>query len=94
MGHPPLYLKGQNSCRAFHTDPRPAAGCFPPVLTFLPPAPTLAHGIGTDAATFRHEERTMRGRLLITISNTVDRRKPRAASVDGSSVPRWIVPHP
>jgi hypothetical protein len=31
------------------------------------------------------------GSLLASISNTVDRRKPRAAFADGGSVPIWIV---
>ena len=31
--------------------------------------------------------------LLTIISNTVDRRKPRAAFADGGSVPIWIVLH-
>ncbi len=30
--------------------------------------------------------------LLNTFSDTVDRRKPRAAFADGGSVPNWIVP--
>ncbi|GEM_PF-5019121 len=34
----------------------------------------------------------MSDRLLNAISNTVDRRKPRAAFSDGGSVPTWIVP--
>jgi len=34
----------------------------------------------------------MSDRLLNTISNTVDRRKPHAAFADGGSVPIWIVP--
>jgi len=32
------------------------------------------------------------GYLLANISDTVDRRKPRAAFADGGSVPIWIVP--
>ncbi len=35
----------------------------------------------------------MSDRLLNTISDTVDRRKPRAAFADGGSVPNWIVRH-
>ncbi len=31
--------------------------------------------------------------VLAQISNTVDRRKPRAAFADGGSVPIWIVLH-
>lgn len=34
----------------------------------------------------------MSDRLLNTISDTVDRRKPHAAVADGGSVPIWIVP--
>jgi hypothetical protein len=30
--------------------------------------------------------------VLTTISDTVDRRKPRTAFADGGSVPLWIVP--
>ena len=63
------------------------------VLTLPHPVSTLDHGIGTDAATLRHEGYTMRDRLLNTISNTVDRQKPCATFADGSSVPIWIVPH-
>jgi len=57
------------------------------VLTFLPSASTLDHGISRDATTLS----TM-GNWLLNISNTVDRRKPRATFADGGSVPNWIVP--
>jgi hypothetical protein len=67
-------------------------GVIASVLTFLPLAPTLGHGIRNDAASFAHERNTM-GRMLSIISDTIDRRKPLGVFADGGNVPIWFVLH-
>jgi hypothetical protein len=64
------------------------------VLTFFLSPPTLGRGINKDVAT--SGTITMRytmANLRTNISNTVDRRRPHSALVDGGSLPIWIVLH-